>query len=56
MTIQQGGKYAQDMAYRQREKERQEEMDHILDKVKRLGYNALSEDEKKRLFDISNKK
>ena len=56
MTTQQGGKFSQDMQYRQQEKERQEEMDRILDKVKRTGYNGLTDEEKKRLFDISKKK
>ena len=49
------GKYSQDTAYRKQEKERQEEMDRILDKVKRHGYNGLTEEEKKRLFDLSRK-
>lgn len=30
-------------------------IDHILDKIKQSGYNSLNEDEKKRLFDASNK-
>ncbi len=56
MTARQGGKFGQDMDYRRQEKERQEEMDRILDKVKRTGYNGLTEEEKRRLFDLSQKK
>jgi hypothetical protein len=44
------------MNYRQQQKEHEEEIDHILDKVKRNGYNGLTEEEKKRLFDFSQKK
>lgn len=31
------------------------ELDHILDKIKKSGYSALSADEKKRLFDVSSR-
>ena len=55
-TQRNGGKYTQDMNYRQQQKEHEEEIDHILDKVKRNGYNGLTEEEKKRLFDFSQKK
>lgn len=33
----------------------QAELDRILDKIKKSGYTALSADEKKRLFDVSNR-
>ena len=55
-TQRNGGKYTQDMNYRRQQKEHEEEIDHILDKVKRNGYNGLTEEEKKRLFDFSQKK
>ena len=55
-TQRNGGKYTQDMNYRQQQKEHEEEINHILDKVKRNGYNGLTEEEKKRLFDFSQKK
>lgn len=50
-----GGKYEQDIHYRQQKKEEEEEMDRILDKVKKNGYDTLTEEEKKRLFDFSKK-
>jgi len=56
ITMSNGGKYNQDMAYRQRKKEEEAELDRILDKVRKNGYNGLTEEEKKRLFDFSQKK
>lgn len=50
ITVSQGGKYNQDMEYRQRKKADEEEMDRILDKVKKHGYGSLSESEKQKLF------
>ena len=50
-----GGEYEKDFSYRQRKKEEEEQMDRILDKVKERGYEALSEEEKKKLFDFSKK-
>lgn len=41
----------QDWDYNARKKQREKELDNILDKVKRSGYNSLTEEEKKRLFD-----
>ncbi|MGN0232927.1 MAG: rhomboid family intramembrane serine protease [Bacteroidaceae bacterium] len=55
MKVSKGGKFAQDMEYREAERQREEEMDRILDKIRKSGYSALSEDEKRRLFDISNR-
>ena len=49
------GKHAQDMDYRRQQKEREEEINRILDKVKRNGYNGLTDEEKQRLFDFSRK-
>ena len=55
MKVSRGGKFAQDMEYREAERKREEEMDRILDKIRKSGYGALSEEEKRRLFDISNR-
>lgn len=55
MKVHKGGKFAQDMEYRENERKREEEMDRILDKIRKNGYGALSEEEKRRLFDISNR-
>ena len=50
-----GGKYEQDFSYRQRKQEDEEELNRILDKVKKSGYTNLTDEEKKRLFDMSQK-
>ena len=44
-----------DMEYRERKKKEMEEIDRILDKVRKSGYEHLSAGEKKRLFDAGNK-
>lgn len=44
-----------DMEYRERKKKEMEEIDRILDKVRKSGYEHLSAEEKKRLFDAGNK-
>ena len=41
---------------RTRKKEQEEEMDRILDKIKKGGYNALTEEEKRKIFDASNRR
>lgn len=43
-----------DWEYNARKKARQDEVDAILDKIRKSGYDSLSPDEKKRLFDSSN--
>ena len=48
-----GGRYGQEAAYRQEKKEREEELNRILDKVKKSGYDGLTPEEKRRLFDIT---
>lgn len=55
-TVTQGGKYGEEMSYNKREKEREQEIDAILDKVKKGGYASLTEDEKRKLFDASGRK
>lgn len=44
-----------DMEYRTRKKQEIDEIDRILDKVRKSGYEHLSAEEKKRLFDAGNK-
>ena len=44
-----------DYQYNARKKEDQEEIDRILDKVRKSGYESLTVDEKKKLFEASNK-
>ena len=50
-----GGKYEKDFEYRQRQQEAEAEMNRILEKVKKSGYANLTEEEKRRLFDMSKK-
>jgi membrane associated rhomboid family serine protease len=42
-----------DMAYNARKKARQEEVDRILDKIRKSGYDSLTKEEKQRLFEAS---
>jgi membrane associated rhomboid family serine protease len=44
-----------DQAYRDRVKQEENRLDSILDKVKQSGYDSLSKEEKKQLFDMSNR-
>ena len=53
MKAQPGGKHGDDMAWRQQKKANEEEIDRILDKVKKSGYDHLTEEEKRKLFDAS---
>ncbi|MCR4994977.1 MAG: rhomboid family intramembrane serine protease [Bacteroidales bacterium] len=55
MRVHEGSsKHADDMAWRQQKKDREEEIDRILEKVKKGGYDSLTADEKRKLFDASN--
>lgn len=54
MKATQGGRKA-DYDYNARKKEQSEEIDRILDKLKKSGYSSLTTEEKKRLFDASKK-
>lgn len=56
MKVTRGGKFGQDMDYREAERRDEQEMDRILDKIRKSGYEGLSEEEKRRLFDISNRR
>ena len=50
-----GGKYEKDFSYNHRKQEEEEELNRILDKVKKSGYSNLTDEEKRRLFDRSRK-
>ena len=41
------------MEYNARKKQRQAEVDAILDKIRKSGYDSLTKEEKKRLFEAS---
>jgi hypothetical protein len=43
-----------DMEYNARKRQKQAEIDAILDKIRKSGYDSLTKEEKKRLFDASN--
>ncbi|MBQ8656575.1 MAG: rhomboid family intramembrane serine protease [Prevotella sp.] len=45
-----------DMEYNARKQQRQAEVDAILDKIRKSGYDSLTKEEKKRLFDASNER
>jgi len=55
INVSYGGRYGQEAAYRQQKKEQEEELNRILDKVKKNGYDGLTPEEKRRLFDITKK-
>jgi hypothetical protein len=42
-----------DEEYNVRQRKNQEEIDAILDKIRKSGYDSLTKDEKKKLFDQS---
>lgn len=44
-----------DWDYNARKKAEQDEVDRILDKIRRSGYDSLTDEEKKRLFENSNR-
>jgi hypothetical protein len=52
MKVERGGRTA-DFDYNSRKKLQSEEIDRILDKLKKSGYSSLTTEEKKRLFDAS---
>ena len=52
MKVEKGGRTA-DYDYNARKKQQSEEIDRILDKLKKSGYASLTTEEKKRLFDAS---
>ena len=46
---------SRDYEYNAQKKEQNDEIDRILDKIRRDGYASLSEEEKRKLFEASNK-
>ncbi len=54
MHVEHGGK-EDDRAYNAQKRQNQEEIDAILDKIRKSGYDSLTKEEKKKLFDASNK-
>lgn len=53
MKVKYGNKRETDYDYNARKKANEEEIDRILDKVRKSGYEGLTSEEKKRLFDAS---
>lgn len=53
MHVHQGGGRQSDWEYNEMKKKKQQEVDRILDKIRRSGYDSLTADEKKTLFDSS---
>jgi hypothetical protein len=47
---------ADDLEYKQQKAEEQKQIDQILDKISKAGYDSLSAREKELLFKVSNKK
>ena len=54
MHAERGGSKEDDMNYNARKKQNQDEIDAILDKIRKSGYDSLTKEEKKKLFDASN--
>ncbi|MBO1363665.1 rhomboid family intramembrane serine protease [Prevotella sp. A2931] len=50
-----GSSHDSDWEYNARKQREQEEIDHILDKIRRSGYDSLTAEEKQKLFDSSNR-
>ncbi|MBQ8866259.1 MAG: rhomboid family intramembrane serine protease [Bacteroidaceae bacterium] len=53
MKVYAGGKHGKDYDYNARKKAQDDEIDRILDKVRQSGYEGLTAEEKRRLFDAS---
>jgi hypothetical protein len=56
MHAERGGSKADDMEFNARKKHNQEEIDAILDKIRKSGYDSLTKEEKQKLFDASNQR
>ena len=54
MHAERGGARESDWEYNARKKANQDEVDRILDKIRKSGYDSLTKEEKKQLFDSSN--
>ena len=44
-----------DWQYNEQKKKEEKEMDDILDKIRKSGYDSLTAEEKRKLFDFNNK-
>lgn len=55
MKVHYGNKRSKDYEYNARQKAQSDEIDRILDKIRQTGYEGLSSEEKKTLFDASKK-
>jgi hypothetical protein len=53
MHVQQGGSKEADMEYNARKRANQAEIDAILDKIRKSGYDSLTKEEKQKLFEAS---
>ena len=53
MLTEQGGSKEDDMDYNARKRKNQDEIDAILDKIRKSGYDSLTKEEKQKLFDAS---
>lgn len=53
MKVHVGGKHGKDYDYNARKRSQEEEIDRILDKVRQSGYEGLTAEEKRKLFDAS---
>ncbi len=56
MHAERGGSKEDDREYNARKRQNQEEIDAILDKIRKSGYDSLTKEEKKKLFDASNQR
>lgn len=55
MKVHYGGGRSQDYEFNARKRQQEDDIDRILDKLKKSGYDHLTVDEKKKLFDASRK-
>ena len=56
MNVERGATKDDDMEYNARKKARQDEIDAILDKIRKSGYDSLTREEKQTLFDASHER
>ena len=56
MHAERGGSKEDDREFNARKHQNQEEIDAILDKIRKSGYDSLTKEEKKKLFDASNQR
>ena len=56
MHAEQGGRPESDREYNARKRQNQAEIDAILDKIRKSGYDSLTKEEKQKLFDASNQR